>query len=451
MKSTAPESGGPLDLLGRTPMRAVVSLAAPTTGVMLVATTSNVLHTYFVSRLGADAIAAVSLVFPISLIMTTLIGGGLGTGISSAIARALGGGRPAEARAVAEHALALTATLAVVLTVALELGIGVVFSAMGGRGEVLRQASLFARALFAGLLITFQASTLDSIMRGEGNARIPAVCASLSLGLQIVLTPLYMFTAGLGIVGAPLATLTGQLIGTLPRLGYVLGGRGTVRPRLGRVGWAWQHVAAILRVGVPASLSAMLNYVALIVLTGTFAHIDDAHLAAYGLATRLDFLLLSIGYGVAVATITLVGMATGAGRSDLVRQYTAKTMVLVVAVVAAPAALVIARPSLWIGVFTGESAIHEVGRLYFRIVGPSYVFSLTSMVLASAFQGVGRAALPLAVMVGRVALVIGGALFLTRVFGYGARPVFLLIAASNVVACLTLAHLFRRVMRSAGW
>jgi putative MATE family efflux protein len=442
--SPSAASGGPLALLEQSPMRAIVALAAPTTGVMLIATTSNVLHTYFVSRLGADAIAAVSLVFPISLIMITLIGGGLGTGISSGIARALGGGRGAEARAVAEHALALITVLALVLTVVLELGAGLLFSSMGGKGEVLRQSILFARVLFAGLLITFHASTFDSIMRGEGNVRIPAICATLSLLLQIGLTPLYMFTLGLGLVGAPLATLTGQLVGILPRLRWVLGGHGVVRPRLAQGRWAWSHVAVILRVGVPASLSATLSYVALIVLTGTFAHIDDAHLAAYGLATRLDFLILAAGYGVAAATITLVGMASGAGRHELIGQYTAKTIVLVLALVALPAGLVIARPDLWIGIFTDESAIHDVGRLYFRIIGPSYFFSLTTMVLASAFQGLGRATLPLAVMVGRVALVIAGAVLLTRVLGYGAEPVFLLIAGGNVAACLTLGALFRR-------
>jgi MATE family, multidrug efflux pump len=448
--NAAANRSGAVPLLEQTPIRAIVALAAPTTGVMLIATTSNILHTYFVSRLGADAIAAVSLVFPISLIMITLIGGGLGTGISSGIARALGGGRGAEARAVAEHALALISVLAVVLTIALELGAGSLFSAMGGKGEVLRQSILFARVLFAGLVLTFHASTLDSIMRGEGNVRIPAVCATLSLLLQIVLTPIYMFVLELGLAGAPLATLTGQLVGILPRVRYVLGGHGQVRPRLTHAHWAWQHLAVILRVGVPASLSATLSYVGLIVLTGTFAHIDDAHLAAYGLATRLDFLILAAGYGVAAATITLVAMASGAGRPDLIRQYTTRTIVLVIALIAVPAGLVILRPELWIGIFTTESAILDVGRLYFRIVGPSYFFSLTTMVLASPLPGFGRATTPLAVMVGRVAIVIAGAILLTRVLGYGARPVFFLIAASNVLACFTLGGLFRATMPKGG-
>ena len=198
---------------------------------------------------------------------------------------------------------------------------------------------------------------------------------------------------------------------------------------------------------VPASLSATLNYIGLIVLTGTFGHISNAHLAAYGLASRLDFLILAADYGVAASTITLVGLANGAGRHGLIGQYTARTVLLVLALAAVPTALVIAWPGLWIGLFTKEPAIHDVGRLYFRIVAPSYFFSLTTMVFASAFQGLGRATVPLAVMIGRVALLTAGAIVLTRIMGYGAEPVFLLVAGSNVLGCFTLGALFWRAVR----
>src|SRR2546422_11001639 len=75
------------------PLAAVVRLAAPTTLVMAVAAVSNVVYTYFVSRLGVEAIGAVSLVFPVSILAITTMVGGIGAGASSAVARGLGGGR----------------------------------------------------------------------------------------------------------------------------------------------------------------------------------------------------------------------------------------------------------------------------------------------------------------------------------------------------------------------
>jgi len=414
---------------------------------MLMAALSNVLYTYFVSRLGDDAIAAVALVFPIALIMITVVSGGLGTGVAAGIARALGAGRPADACAVAEHAFVITALVSIAGIVATELGVGALFRFMGGRAAVLEQATQFARVLFGGLLITFTVGTFDSILRGTGNVRIPALCSVLSLGLQIVLTPLFMFTAGLGLIGAPLATLTGQFIGLMPRLVYVFGGRAHFLPRILPHQLSARHMREILRIGVPASLSAGLNYIALVILTGAVARFGDHYLAAFGLGTRLDFLLFSLGFGVATAALTLIGMASGAGRSDLITHYVMQSALVACAVVAVPALLVTWKPELWIGLFTSAADIGAVGASYFHYVGPSYLFVVTSMVVGSAFQGVGRATVPLTVMVVRVALVVGAALSVTRFFGTGPDTIFAIIAAGNVCSCVALITLFRAALR----
>src|SRR5689334_24796430 len=110
---TAPstESSEPDRLLTMAPLRAVVRLAAPTTLVMAVSAVSNVVYTYFVSRLGVDAIGAVSLVFPVSLLAITAMAGGIGAGASSAVARALGAGQRPEAAALAAQALGLAVAI----------------------------------------------------------------------------------------------------------------------------------------------------------------------------------------------------------------------------------------------------------------------------------------------------------------------------------------------------
>lgn len=433
-------------LLDRNTLGAIVQLALPTTGVMLIATLSNVLHTYFVSRLGAEAIAAVSLVLPITLVVITLMGGGLGTGVSSAIARALGAGRTAEAQEIAEHAFVLTTVFALVLTAGFQVALRPLFRIMGGQGNVLEMAVTFARVFFGGLLIQFAVSTLDSILRGEGNVRVSSWCSTLSLVLQIALTPLFMFTAGLGLVGAPLATLAGQFIGLIPRAWYVLGGKGTIRPRLAPKEFSHSHLGEILRVGVPASLGTIVNYSGLMVLTGVVAHFGTAHLAAYGLGTRLDFLLFTLGYGVASAALTLVGMASGAGRPDLIRRYANQAVVLVACVVIVPASVVVLWPQAWLALFTDDPDVLSVGASYLRIIGPSYLFMTAAMVFASAFQGLGIAATPMVLLLVRVVSVLSACLWITRGAGLGAEAVFAVVSLANVVFTLLLAFLFHRAV-----
>ena len=116
-----------------------------------------------------------------------------------------------------------------------------------------------------------------------------------------------MFTLGFGLVGAAIAPLVCQLVTTLPRLRYVFGGRGAVRPHLGVP--SLEPVREILRIGVPAALATSLSNLGIMVMTGVLARLGDANLAAYGLGTRCDFLLLSFAYGIGAAMLTLVGMA----------------------------------------------------------------------------------------------------------------------------------------------
>ena len=442
----------PEQLLAATPLRAIVQLALPTTAMMVVAVTANVAYTYFVSRLGDDAIAAISLVFPISLVAITLMGTGIGAGAASAIARALGARQPRAAQAVAEHGLALGLGLGALFGVAILGGARILFSAMGATGAVLASATTYARVLFGGALVTFSAAMLDNILRGEGNVRVPAFLSSASLLLQIVLTPLFMFVAGWGLVGAAIATLTSQLLATIPRARYVFGGRGAVHPswRLWRPsgGFARTPLVDILRVGIPASLSGLVNYLGIIVLTAILARFGEAHLAAYGLGTRFNFLLLSLPFGFATAVLTLVGMAAGARQAERVTAYVIRAGAIVVGIMTVAAALLWWRPELWFGVFTRDAGILTVGRHYFRIIGLSFPFVGVSMVLASAFQGLGRATIPMTLAVVRVIAVLIVAVICTRWLGMADRAVFATVAAGNVMSATVLLVLFVRLRRS---
>jgi Na+-driven multidrug efflux pump len=273
---------------------------------------------------------------------------------------------------------------------------------------------------------------------------VPAICSSLSLGMQIVLTPLFMFTLGMGLAGAPAATLTGQLIGLGPRLPHVLGRRGLLRPRIWPRRMRAAPLAGILRVGVPASLGTIVNYVGMMVLTIVMTRLGTAELAAFGLGSRFDFVLLTLCYGTGVAVLTLVGFASGARRLELVRAFARHAIVVMTLAVGALSAVLFVAPDVWFGLFTDDPAIRGLGRTYFRIVGLSYPPLVFSMTLAFAFQGLGRGFLPLSVLSLRVAVVVIGALVLTGVWGAGMAPVLWLIPAAQVLSAILLAIAFFR-------
>src|SRR2546429_8259835 len=126
-----------------TPLAAVVRLAAPTTVVMAVSAVSNIVYTYFVSRLGVDAIGAVSLVFPVSLLAITAMGGGIGSGAASAAARALGAARRNDAAARAAQALVLSAVIGLRFGVAVQVVAAPLVQVMGASRAVHASATGF--------------------------------------------------------------------------------------------------------------------------------------------------------------------------------------------------------------------------------------------------------------------------------------------------------------------
>src|SRR4051812_48132950 len=131
----------------------LLRLAVPNIVVMMVLALSSTVDALFVSRLGPDALAGVSLVFPLWMLMTTMSAGGFGGGVASAVARALGGGRRADANALVGQALLMTVVLAAIFTVVpLTFGSSI-YQSMGGSGQVLSLALAYSNVVFAGALL----------------------------------------------------------------------------------------------------------------------------------------------------------------------------------------------------------------------------------------------------------------------------------------------------------
>jgi hypothetical protein len=150
----------------------MLRLAWPTVVVLVVQTLVGVAETYFVSFLGTDALAGVALVFPVLMLMQMMSNGGIGGGVSSAVARALGANRHADADALIWHAIVLACAFGVVFTAAAILGGPILYRAMGGTGPTLTAALTYSGVVFAGAIPIWMTALLSSALRGAGNPLI---------------------------------------------------------------------------------------------------------------------------------------------------------------------------------------------------------------------------------------------------------------------------------------
>src|SRR2546426_4052365 len=157
----------------------LLRLATPNVLVMFVQASVGLIETYFVARLGTDALAGVALVFPVLMLMQMMSAGGMGGGISSAIARALGAGRRADADALVVHALAIAVGFGLLFMLAVLGGGRLLYRAMGGRGASLTAALTYSNVLFCGAILIWVFNSLASVIRGTGNMAGPAVVPSV--------------------------------------------------------------------------------------------------------------------------------------------------------------------------------------------------------------------------------------------------------------------------------
>jgi putative MATE family efflux protein len=421
----------------------LLRLAAPNVAVMMMQALLTTADAYWVGHLGADALAGVSLVFPIVMLMQTMSAGGMGGGVASAVARALGAGRRHDANALVLHAIVIALVMGGVFTVGALVGGPAAYRAMGGRDGALAAALAYSNVMFAGACAPWLYNTLSSVVRGTGNMAVPAVVMVGAGLLQLVLTPtLVLGLAGaprLGVVGSGISSITAFSLGTAVLLAYVVSGRSLVTLTLRGLRLRGVLFMDILRVGAPGALNTIQTNLTVVLLTGFVGAFGTHALAGYGVGARLEYLQIPLVFGFGSALVAMVGTNIGAGHRARAERIAWVGAALAAGVTGAIGLVVALAPQLWIGLFTSEPAVVAAGTLYLRIVGPFYGFFGLGLALYFASQGAGRLMWPLAAGFVRVVIAAAGGWLVVHVIGGGLAAVFVVIAIALVFFGSTVA------------
>jgi putative MATE family efflux protein len=429
----------------------LLRLAAPNVLVMVLQATVGTMDAVFVGWLGSDALAGVALVFPLVMLMQTMSAGGMGGGVASAVARALGAGRRADADALVVHACVIALVMAGSFTILLQLGGPALYHAMGGRDGVLDAAVRYSRVLFGGALAYWLFNTLGSVIRGTGNMTLPASVMVATSGLYLATSPALILGWGplprLGIAGAAAASVASFTVGSLVLLAFLLSRRSLVRPTRRGLRLRPALFREILRVGALGSLNTILTNLTVILLTSLVGPFGGAALAGYGLGARLEYLQIPIVFGLGSALVTMVGTSVGAGnRARALRvAWTGAAMAGgITSLIGILAALV---PHVWLGLFTTDPDVLAAGSRCLRMVGPFYGFFGVGLALYFASQGAGRLLWPLVAGVTRLVIAGVGGWLATRWLGGGLTELFAAMAA----ALMTFGMINIAAVRLGAW
>jgi putative MATE family efflux protein len=297
------------------------------TGPMLVGhlsvATFNLADTYFLAKLGTDALAAMGFILPVVLLIGSLAVG-LGIGTSSVISRAIGQGDRHRVRRLTTDALALSVLVVAVFVVIGLATIRPLFGAMGAEGRVLDMIEQYMQVWYFGMVFVVVPMVGNHAIRSTGDTISPSAIMISANAVNLVLDPLLIFgwwgLPQMGIVGAAVATVIGRgtaLVASLAILHFRKRMLTLSLPRPSELVRAWGQV---LYVGVPAGATILLGPVSLFVIMWMVSGFGQSAVAAVGAGLRVERFAMMVVIALASVMVPFVGQNWGAGLFDRVRR-----------------------------------------------------------------------------------------------------------------------------------
>lgn len=295
------------------PKRAVIRMSVPIALALLVQYLNSVVDMFWVSGLGADAIAGVSVVTPIYSVIIS-IGTGIGIGASYAISKRIGAGNKTSATKASSQAFVMTLIVGFLTVPVLYFSVGTMIDYMGASGisdlcysyaypVILASPLLMMGGLFAGSL------------RGEGAAARAMTVLTVAAIFNIVLDPIFIYTLGYGIAGAAYATVISAVVSTIPIFyWYVLKKDVVVPVKLKGFGFSREEVKSISEVGFPQTAELMFMSLISIVFVRYVAVAGGTDLVAvFEIAWRIAIILMVPAHAISIAFVPILSASFGMG------------------------------------------------------------------------------------------------------------------------------------------
>ena len=374
-------------------LKSLISLSGPIIAAQFLHTAYQLTDTFWVGRLGAAAIAAVSISFPVIFLLISF-GGGLTMAGAILVAQYKGRQNQEAVNYISGQ------TLLAVFAVALLLSILGFFSApylinlMGVESAVFTNAVSYLKISFCGIVFMFLFFVFQALMRGVGNVKIPMFIVLGTVLLNLILDPLFIFGYGpfpaLGVAGAALATITTQGLSALAGLLILFFGKKEIYIRLKELRFDFSLIKKMFSLGFPASIEQSARALGMIVITFLVASFGTVIVAAFGIGSRMLSLVIIPSMGLSMATSTLVGQNMGAGKIERAEKIV-KISALVGFVFLTAMGLFIflfAKPlsSFFI---PGETEAINSSVLFIKIMALTFGFVALQMVVNGTFRGAG--------------------------------------------------------------
>ncbi len=385
--------------------KAVISNALPAMIAMIMVLVYNIADLFFVGQTGDPLqVAAVSMAMPIFMVFMA-VGNIFGIGGTSFLSRSLGSGNGDRAKKISSFCFWSCLVLGVALSIGIYLGIDSVLTILGASPEIWDMVKNYLSILCISGPFILISTCFSNLLRGEGQAGKAMVGMLIGNLVNIILDPIFILVLDLGVEGAAIATVIGNISGGVYYLLYLLKGKTSLSINIKDFSASEGIFVNVMLIGVPASLSTILMSTSQIILNGLMASYGDLALAGIGVAMKVTMITGMICIGLGQGIQPLLGYAVGAQNKKRYNDIMKFSMIFAFSLSAVLTLACYLGLEQIIGGFLTDSAAYDYAYSFAQVLlSTSLLFGML-FVLSNALQAAGAATASLILNVSRQGLV----------------------------------------------
>jgi len=382
-----------INLLQDDLLRTIIRLGYPTALASAVQTLYNLADTFWLGKLGRQALAAPVISFHI-IFFIIAIGMGFALTATALVSQYTGADQPEKARQAAGNTLVYTLGIAVVLSALALVFERPLLRFLGTPPDTFYSTLIYLRIMLWGMPLAFPFFVYQYTMHGYGDTVSPLKVELISVGLNLAVDPILIFgwlgAPALGVAGAALATVFTRTLSSLIGLHFLFFRPKGLSLSLRHLRPAPDMLRLMFRIGLPSSVGMSGSSLGFLVLLGIVNAFGSVVISAYGISTRVVHLFMMPSMGVSHAVTAIVGQNLGARQPERAKAAV-RLGIRLMLVVIVPAMLLVALLGRQLTVFfiPDDPLVHALGRPMFLLVAPAVVFFSLATVLNGAFQGSG--------------------------------------------------------------
>ena len=436
--------------LGTMPIKRLVgAMALPLIISNMVQALYNIADSVFVAQISENATKAISLAFPVQMLMIA-VSVGTGVGTSSLMSRKLGEKNFRDAELVANQGFFLAAvSYAAFLLFGLFCS-EIFFTSTTDNAEIIADGTVYLRIVTACSLGLFLQINCERILQGTGNALWSMILQLIGAATNILLDPVLIFgmfgLPAMGITGAALATIIGQLLAAAVSVLVVFVKVKEVRISFREMKPHGAIILNIYKVGLPSIVMQALNSVILTVVNALVMPISEVSVWILGVYFKVQSFVFMPVFGLNNGIIPIIAYNYGARRRKRITETISFAMTIALTIMAAGTVALCFFPNLVLSMFNPTAETAEVACRAFRIIASSFVFSGVAIVSSAVFQALGKGFTSLVIASIRQAIVLLPVL-IALLYLVGANAIWYAYPCAEIVACILSAIIMVRTYR----